>query len=134
MFSIASGLTTTTGSDLVPVPVSTGACTAGWSTVVDASVVLARRRGSTSAVRAVAIHVGADAALRAGHVAGTRLPVASGRTAVDPVWFLDLVRTTAQRPDIHDASNIRIAIRLNLADAVKTGIREGGFRSCKKKH
>jgi len=73
-------------------------------------VVLTRWLSAPRTVRAVAHHVRLDALLRTGHAVSARHPTRSGPSAVDPVDFLDLIRATAERTFVHDASDVRITV------------------------
>jgi len=91
---------------------------------VDSSVRLASGRGPVGAVGPVAGHVGLYARLSAAELVGTRLPASSGPATILPVGILDLVRAAAQRSNIHDATNVSVAVRFHLADALHTLIGE----------
>jgi len=121
---VAGSLRAATRPHFGPVVGRRGVPAAGRAAVVDARVRLAGGGGATGAVRPVARHVRLDARLGARKVVGTRLPAGPRSAAVLPVGVLDLVGATAQRTDVHDAADVRVAVGFHLTNALHAPIGE----------
>jgi len=125
--SAAAWLATAAGVHFVPVADGGAARAAVRASVVDPSVVLARRVDFAGALGPVAAHVGLDACLGASHLLCTRLKVDSRLAAINPVGVLDLIGSAAERPTINStATNIPLTT-FHLADALQAVAGYGRF-------
>jgi len=116
--SVAARSTSTARAHFTPISGSRGFRAAFWTTVVNACVVLTRRRSTSRTVCTVAIHVGTNTLLGTALVVSTRPPAASRLAAVFPVIFFDLVRSTAVRVNVKMAADISVTVRFYLTDTI----------------
>jgi len=121
---VASGLRAATRSYFGPVVDRRAVPASGRAAIVNARVGLASGCGPVGAIRPIARHVRLDASLRTAKLVGARLPSGSRSAAVLPVRILDLVRAAAQRSDVHDATDVSVAVRFHLANALHAPLRE----------
>jgi len=122
---VTSGGAAATVPHLVPVAVRVTVRAAAGTAVVDASVVLTRRRSAARAERPVAHHVRPDTLLRTGELVSARPPSAAWTSAVDPILLFDLIGAATIRVDIPDTTNVRVAVRLHLTYTLHTSVGEG---------